>query len=85
MDNLLYLKIKNTVNEIENQLSKDSIDPDLSRFLLNLSLSRISLLLLHIGYMERRYELTTSSHDQISSELQNILAENQRLNSIVKY
>jgi hypothetical protein len=72
MDPLLFAKINNIVNEIENQLSKDSdIDSQVSRILMSTAVNRISTLLTHISYLESRIE--------------NLGAENQRLSQIAKY
>jgi archaellum component FlaC len=72
MDPLLFAKINNIVNEIENQLSKDSdIDSQVSRILMSTAVNRISTLLTHISYLESRIE--------------NLSAENQRLSQIAKY
>jgi hypothetical protein len=72
MDPLLFAKINNIVNEIKNQLSKDSdIDSQVSRILMSTAVNRISTLLTHISYLESRIE--------------NLSAENQRLSQIAKY
>lgn len=59
MDKMLELKIQNTINEIENQLTKDSIDPSISRLFLQRSIHQLNLLLLQIGYLEAKLDLST--------------------------
>lgn len=72
MDPLMLAKVNNIVNEIENQISKDSdIDPQVAKILMSTALNRISILLTHIGYLE--------------SQIENINAENQRLAQIARY
>jgi hypothetical protein len=85
MDDFLLLKAKNIMIEIDNQLSKDEIDSDTARFLLQVAYSRISILLMHIGYIENKYDILLEKNSDISSQIINITAENQRLNSLVKY
>jgi hypothetical protein len=85
MDDYLILKAKNIMIEIDNQLSNDQIDPNTARFLLQAAYSRISLLLMHIGYIESKYTILLENNSDISSQIINITAENQRLSSLIKY
>lgn len=63
MDELEIAKVQNTINEIENQLSKYK-DHDNSSFLLKRSAYQIKLLLMRIGYLEEslnRYQKANSN------------------------
>lgn len=71
MDSLTLAKIQNIINEIENQLSKPYIDSSVSVTLMEISLNRFRLLMTHIGFLEARIE--------------ELIAENQRLQQIAKY
>lgn len=85
MDTLLQYKIQNIINEIENQLNKDSIDESVARTLLSVSLHRIHLLMTHIGYIEKQLEDTIESNRSMVINTENLVAENQRLSQIAKY
>lgn len=85
MDTMLEIKISNIINEIENQLQKDSIDDSVARTLMSLAVNRISLLMTHIGYIETKLNSTIESNRIFSEHAQNLIAENQRLNQIAKY
>jgi FtsZ-binding cell division protein ZapB len=85
MDNLLEAKIQNVVNEIENQLANEQIDPYVARALMSLAVNRILLLTTHIGYLEERINSLTQSNKTQSTVIENMTAENQRLSQIAKY
>jgi hypothetical protein len=71
MDDMLTAKIKNTLSEIDNILSKDYEDIALLHFMLRRSSNQLNLLLTHVAYLE--------------SKLDNAQAENQRLSVLAKY
>lgn len=54
MDQLFLAKIQNTINEIENQFNKDSIDHSVAKILMQRSVFQIQELLTHIGYLEHK-------------------------------
>lgn len=71
MDKILQAKIDNIINEMQNQISKEDIDSDVSKLLMSVAVNRIQLLMTHIGYLE--------------SKIDNISSENQRLAQVSKY
>ena len=78
MKPLQLAKIQNTINEIENLLTKDPVDSVNSNVLLQRSVNQLSQLLVHIGYIEAKLEIITEREN-------NLIAENQRLSQIAKY
>jgi hypothetical protein len=78
MKPLQLAKIQNTVNEIENLLTKKSLDPGNSSFLLQRSVHQLNQLVVHIGYLETKLEIANEREN-------NLVAENQRLSQIAKY
>jgi hypothetical protein len=78
MKPLQLAKIQNTINEIENQLTKQSVDSGNSLFLLQRSVNQLHQLLVHVGYLEAKLEIITNREN-------NLIAENQRLSQIAKY
>jgi chaperonin cofactor prefoldin len=78
MKPLQLAKIQNTINEIENLLTKDPIDPANSIVLLQRSVNQLTQLLVHIGYIEAKLETLTEREN-------NLVAEIQRLSQIAKY
>jgi hypothetical protein len=85
MDQILEAKINNIINEMTNQISKDNIDSSTSRALMAVAINRISLLMTHIGYIEGKLSSTIESNQTLALHADNLIAENQRLSSIVKY
>lgn len=85
MDSLTEAKIQSLINEIDNQLKKDHIDDLVARVLFGLALSKIKTLTTHIGYLESKLDSAIDSNNKISTYADNLIAENQRLNSIAKY
>jgi cell division protein FtsB len=85
MDTILEIKIKNIINEINNQLSKENIDLHNARTLMSVALNRISLLMTHIGYLEYKLKSITESNKIMTIQVENLVAENQRLSQIAKY
>jgi conjugal transfer/entry exclusion protein len=57
MSPLQIAKIQNTINEIENQLAKESIDSANSTFLLSRSVNQLKHLLTYIGYLEGKIQI----------------------------
>lgn len=85
MDFLLEAKIKNITAEIENLLTKETIDTYNSKIIMSLALHRINLLMIHIGYLESKLDSTIESNRILTVNAENIVAENQRLSQIAKY
>jgi FtsZ-binding cell division protein ZapB len=85
MDSLLEAKIQNVVNEIQNQLTNEQIDPYVAKALMSLAVNRLLLLITHIGYLEERINSLTQSNKTQSIVIENMTAENQRLSQIAKY
>lgn len=78
MKPLQLAKIQNTINEIENLLTKESIDSANYCFLLQRSVHQLNQLVVHIGYLEGKLDIANEREN-------NLTAENQRLNQIAKY
>ena len=78
MTPLQLAKIQNTVNEIENLLTKESLDSANSSVLLQRSVHQLNQLVVHIGYFENKLEIANEREN-------NLVAENQRLSQIAKY
>jgi hypothetical protein len=78
MKPLQLAKIQNTINEIENLLTKHPVDSVNSNLLLQRSVNQLSQLLVHIGYIEAKLDIITEREN-------NLVAENQRLSQIAKY
>lgn len=87
MDPSFLDKIKNVVNEMQHQVDtyQDEIDPLVSKLLMIAAINRFSLLLTHIGYLESTLETVKKSNAALHDQVENLTAENQRLNSIVRY
>ena len=85
MDSMIEIKTQNLINEISNQLTNDHIDDYVAKILFQLTLSRIKILLTHIGYLESKLDSVNHLNKNLYVQLENTNAENQRLNSIVKY
>lgn len=85
MDSRLQLKVNNIINELENQINKDYIDTPIAKNLMQFAINRISLLLLHIGYLETKLESTIEFNKMLAEHTENLIAENQRLSQIAKY
>jgi hypothetical protein len=65
MNELQIAKIQNTINEIENQLSKESIDSSNSSFLLNRSVNQLKHLLTYIGYLESKIKIIEGQRNDV--------------------
>jgi len=85
MDPLFEAKIQNIISEINNQLEKEYIDESVARTLMSFSVNRINLLMTHIGFIESKLESTLESNKMMAIHVDNLIAENQRLNQIVNY
>lgn len=85
MDVMLELKIKNVINEIDNLLSKEFLDPYNAKAFLSLAVNRLNLLLTHIAYLEEKLESTLESNKIFAEHAENLIAENQRLSQIARY
>lgn len=93
MDQFFLFKLKNVINEMQNQIDNHQIvDSANAKTLMSLAINRISLLLTHVGYLESRiYSLeeklksTVESNKMMAVHAENLIAENQRLNQIAKY
>lgn len=85
MDPLFQAKMSNIINEINNQLEKDTIDESVARTLMSFAVNRISLLMTHIGFIESKLESTIESNRMMAIHAENLIAENQRLSQIAKY
>ena len=78
MKPLQLAKIQNTINEIQNLLTKDPVDSVNSNVLLQRSVNQLGQLLVHIGYIEAKLEIAAEREN-------NLVAEIQRLSQIAKY
>lgn len=67
MDSDLQIKITNIINEINNQLNKDFIDTSVSKNLMQFAVSRMNLLLTHIGYLESKIQLDYNPSSNINN------------------
>ena len=87
MDQSFLSKINNVVNEMQHQVDtyQDQIDPLVSKLLMIAAINRFSLLLTHIGYLESTLEIVKKTNAALLDQVENLTAENQRLNSIVRY
>lgn len=85
MDPLFQAKMSNIINEINNQLEKDTIDESVARTLMSFAVNRISLLMTHIGFIESKLQSTIESNQMLAVHAENLIAENQRLSQIAKY
>lgn len=85
MDPMIEIKTQNLINEISNQLTNDHVDDYVVKIIFQLTLSRIKILLTHIGYLESKLDSVNQLNKNLQIQLENTTAENQRLNSIVKY
>jgi hypothetical protein len=85
MDQLTVAKIQNTINELENQVHKISIDNSVSKVLMQRSVNQLNFLLTHIAYLETKLESTIESNRIMAVNAENLIAENQRLSQIAKY
>jgi hypothetical protein len=85
MDQLTVAKIQNTINELENQVHKISIDNSISKVLMQRSVNQLNFLLTHIAYLETKLESTIESNRMMAVNAENLIAENQRLSQIAKY
>jgi hypothetical protein len=57
MNELQLAKIQNTINEIQNQLTKIYIDTPVFRVLMQRSIIQLNELMTHVGYLETKLEL----------------------------
>ena len=85
MDTIALAKIQNTINELQNQISKDSIESSVSRVLMQRATNQLNYLLVHIGYLESKLESAIESNKTMTVRAENLIAENQRLSQIAKY
>ena len=85
MDEILLAKINNIISELENQLTKDYIDTSTSKTLMQFAVSRLQLLLTHSTYLESKLNATSESNQMMALQIENLIAENQRLSQIAKY
>jgi hypothetical protein len=85
MDTVALAKIQNTINELQNQISKDSIESSVSRVLMQRAANHLNYLLAHIGYLEFKLESTIELNKTMTVRAENLIAENQRLSQIAKY
>jgi hypothetical protein len=58
MDELYIAKVQNTINEIQNQLSKIYVDTPVFRVLMQRSINQLNQLITHIGYLEEKLSFT---------------------------
>lgn len=61
MNKLQIAKIQNTVNEIENQLTKIYIDTPVSKVLMQRAIIQLNELMTHIGYLEGKIQLNINN------------------------
>jgi hypothetical protein len=85
MDQVTVAKIQNTINELENQVHKISIDTSISKVLMQRSVNQLNFLLTHIAYLETKLESTIESNRMMAVNAENLIAENQRLSQIARY
>lgn len=85
MDPLLEAKIQNIISEMSNQLTKGSIDSSVSVTLMEIAINRLNLLMTHIGYLEQNLASALNSNKIFIQQIDNLNAENQRLQQIAHY
>lgn len=85
MDELTLAKVQNTINELQNQITKDFIDTSTSMVLMSRSVNQLNFLLTHIAYLEKKLESAIQSNKTMAINAENLIAENQRLSQIAKY
>lgn len=61
MDELYLAKIQNTINEIQNQISKIYVDTPVFRLLMQRTINQFNELLTHIGYLESKIQSTNTT------------------------
>jgi hypothetical protein len=57
MNELTIAKIQNTINEIENQLTKIYVDTPVFRVLMNRTVIQLNELMTHIGFLEGKLRI----------------------------
>jgi hypothetical protein len=59
MNELTIAKIQNTINEIENQLTKIYVDTPVFRVLMNRTVIQLNELMIHIGFLEGKLRINS--------------------------
>lgn len=85
MDKELKDSIVSLMSALANEADRSNHDPIHVHKLLTSTVSKMSLLLTHIGYLECKLDSATQRTKALSAQNDNMTAEIQRLNSIAKY
>lgn len=85
MDPEVKDSIVTLMSALSNEADRSTHDPIHVHKLLTSTVSKMSLLLTHIGYLECKLDAALEKTKALSIQNENMTAEVQRLNSIVKY
>ena len=85
MDKLLEAKIHNVMSELANEADKSIHDPSIVYVLMHHAVNIFRLTLTHIGYLESKLDSTIESNKLLTQNIENLVAEIQRLSQIEKY
>lgn len=85
MDKLLEAKIHNVMSELANEADKSIHDPSIVYVLMHHAVNIFRLTLTHIGYLESKLDSTIESNKLLTQNIENLVAEVQRLSQIAKY
>jgi hypothetical protein len=85
MDKLLEAKIHNVMSELANEADKSIHDPSIVYVLMHHAVNIFRLTLTHIGYLESKLDSTIESNKLLTQNIENLVAEIQRLSQIAKY
>ncbi len=85
MDPLLEAKINNLMSELANEADKSIHDPSIVYVLMHHAVNVFKLTLTHIGYIESKLESAIDTNKLMAVQIENLVAENQRLSQIAKY
>lgn len=85
MDKLLEAKIHNVMSELANEADKSIHDPSIVYILMHHAVNIFRLTLTHIGYLESKLDSTIESNKLLTQNIENLVAEIQRLSQIAKY
>lgn len=85
MDLLLEAKIHNIMSELANEADKSIHDPSVIYVLMHHAVNIFHLTLTHIGYVESKLQSEADINAALRVQIENLIAENQRLAQIAKY
>lgn len=85
MDKLLEAKIHNVMSELANEADKSIHDSSIVYVLMHHAVNIFRLTLTHIGYLESKLDSTIESNKLLTQNIENLVAEIQRLSQIAKY